>query len=202
MKIIYCETRKFISETFSKEHELINNYNSLDLKVPGRERPDNTTGWIRFVVNLQKRHKISNSESSISSSWSANADVNPKRSQSWAILGILEGPPPYVKVPEFGKRIDRQPSQEVKTTITMNDTVEWKVVDRFSQVHQIRSSQWSSWPVGHPLATWKEKIQSLSSMAQEMIDQGRITAEDHPMMTAAIKLALKQPRYHHLMISL
>ena len=152
MKRIYCETRKFISETFSKEHELINKYNSLDLKVPGRERPDNTTGWIRFVVNLQKRHKISNSESSISSSWSANADVNPKRSQSWAILGILEGPPPYVKVPEFGKRIGRQPSQEVKTTITMNDTVEWKVVDRFSQVNQIKSSQWM--PVGQWATHW------------------------------------------------
>lgn len=105
MKRIYRETRKFISETFSKEHELINKYNSLDLKVPGRERPDNTTGWIRFAVNLQKRPKISNSESSISSSWSANADVN-KRSQSWAILGILEGQSPIlVKVPEFGKRI-------------------------------------------------------------------------------------------------
>jgi hypothetical protein len=28
-------------------------------------------------------------------------------------------------------------------------------------------------------------------MAQEMIDQGRITAEDHAMMTTAIKLAHK-----------
>ena len=64
MKRIYYETRKFISETCLKEHDLINKYNSLDLKVPGRERPDPQIG---FAAKLQKRYKLSNSEPSLPS---------------------------------------------------------------------------------------------------------------------------------------